>query len=165
MDQARATDRKNCMADALCIAVAYSVPCLVYWVVTKRRRRRARHDVLRRVFRRREYRELDSHLDRVAAQELRRLEATTRRYIAGDAGFVVVISGSRHGIGLGLSDGRRLELGGVSPSAVRLLERGAAAERLRPAHVSRDGFSYRLLLRGEGGAAMEVFAGRGTVAH
>jgi hypothetical protein len=152
------------MAVALCIALAFIVTCVAYWLVTRRHRRRARHDVLSRVFRRREYRELDRELERIAAQELRRLEASARRYLAGDVGFVVVITGSRRGIGLGLSDGRRLELGGVSPSALRLLEWSAAVERLRPAQVSRDGFSYRLLLRGEAGTEMAVFARRVTLA-
>jgi hypothetical protein len=129
----------------------------------KRRRRRATPDDLTRVFRRREYRELDARLERAAVDELRRLEMSAKRYIAGDVGFVVVISDSRHGIGLGLSDGRRLELCGVSRSTLERLT-WAAEERLRPAHVTRDGFSYRLLLRGDSGAEMEVFARRVTLA-
>jgi hypothetical protein len=136
-----------------------------YLFARKRRRaRRGPHDVLRQVFRPREYRELDGRLERIAELELRRLEATAKRYIAGDAGYVVGISGSRHGIGLGLSDGHRLLLGGVSRSMLSLLVRDAAAERLRPAHVSRDAFSYRLLLRGEAGAETEVFARTLTLA-
>jgi hypothetical protein len=136
-----------------------------YWFARKRRHgRRAARDVLRRVFRRREYRELDARLERIAVDELRRLEISAKRYIAGDVGYVVVISDSRHGIGLGLSDGRRLELGGVSRSTLRQLEWGAAEDRLRPAHVTRDSFSYRLLLRGESGTEMEVFARRITLA-
>jgi hypothetical protein len=129
----------------------------------RRRRRRATQDALKRVFRRREYRELDARLEHIAVVELRRLEISAKRYIAGDVGYVVVISDSRHGIGLGLSDGRRLELGGVSRSTLKRLT-WAAEERLRPAHVTRDGFSYRLLLRGDSGAEMEVFARRVTLA-
>jgi hypothetical protein len=45
-----------------------------------------------------------------------------------------------------------------------LLARGAAERRLRPAHVVRDAFSYRLVLRGETGGEMEVFARRVTLA-
>jgi hypothetical protein len=44
------------------------------------------------------------------------------------------------------------------------LARGAAEERLRPAHVGRDAFSYRLVLRGETGAELEVYARRVTLA-
>jgi hypothetical protein len=134
-----------------------------HWFARRRRRRRAALDGLRRVFRRREYRELDAHLERIAVDELRRLEMSAKRYIAGEVGYVVVISDSRHGIGLGLSDGRRLELGGVSRSTLRQLQ-WATEDRLRPAHVARDGFSYRLLLRGENGAEVEVFARRVTLA-
>jgi hypothetical protein len=145
------------------VALAFVALCAGYWFARVRRLREAR-DVLRRVFRRREYSELDARLERIAVDELRRLEMTAKRYIAGDVGYVVVVSDSRHGIGLGLSDGRRLELGGVSRSTLRWLEGIAAQERLRPAHVSREGFSYRLLLRGERGAEMEVFARRVTLA-
>src|SRR4051812_21679650 len=153
------------MALVLCLVLPSIAAGTRFWFVTaRRRRRRAEQDVLRRVFRRREYRELDQELDRIAVHEPRRLEATARRYIAGDVGYVVLISDSRHGIALSLSDGRRLELGGISRSTVRLLERGTAEERLRPAHVVREGFSYRLVLRGEAGAEMEVFARRVTLA-
>jgi hypothetical protein len=153
------------MAIVLCVALALIAPTAGYWMARKRRRNcRAANDSLRRVFRPRELRELDTRLERIAVGELRRLEMTAKRYIAGAVGYVVVISDSRHGIGLGLSDGHRLELGGVSRSTLRRLELGAAAERLRPAHVTREGFAYRLLLRGEAGAEMEVFARRVTLA-
>ena len=153
------------MAVVLCVALAFVGLSAGYWAARKRwHRRRAAHDTLRRVFRRREYREIDSHLEQVAVDELRRLEMSARCYIAGDVGYVVVISDSRHGIGLGLSDWRRLELGGVNRSMLGLLERGAAEGRLRPALVTRDGFSYRLTLRGETGAEIEVFARRVTLA-
>jgi hypothetical protein len=102
------------MAVVRCVALAFVALSAGYWAARKRRhRRRAAHETLRRVFRRREYREID---------------------------------------------GRRLELGGVNRSMLALLERGAAEERLRPALVTRDGFSYRLTLRGETGAEIEVFA-------
>jgi hypothetical protein len=151
------------MAVVLSIAFAFMSAGAGYWF-TRRRRRREANDVLRRVFRRREYRELDGHLERIAVAELRRLEATARRYVAGEAGYVVMVSDSRHGIGLGLSDGHRLELGGVNRSILRLLEQGATEERLRPSRVERVGFAYRLLLRGETGAEMAVFARRVTLA-
>jgi hypothetical protein len=151
------------MTAVLWVALACIALSAGYWLARKLRRRRAKQDGLKRVFRRREYRELDARLERIAVDELRRLEMSAKRYIAGDVGHVVVISDSRHGIGLGLSDGHRLELGGVSRSTLRRLK-WAAEERLRPAHVIRDGFSYRLLLRGESGAEMEVFARRVTLA-
>jgi hypothetical protein len=153
------------VAIVLCVALAFIAPGTGYWFVRKRRRRgRGASDALTRVFRRREYRELDEHLERIAADELHRLEVSARRYVTGDVGYVVAVSDSRHGIGLSLSDGRRLELGGVSRSMLGLIERGAAEERLRPAHVRRDEFSYRLLLRGEAGAEVEVYARRVTLA-
>jgi hypothetical protein len=151
------------MTVVLSIAFAFMSAGAGYWF-TRRRRRREANDVLRRVFRRREYRELDGHLERIAVAELRRLEATARRYVAGEAGYVVMVSDSRHGIGLGLSDGHRLELGGVNRSILRLLAQGAVEERLRPSRVERVGFAYRLLLRGETGAEMAVFARRVTLA-
>ena len=152
------------MAAVLCAALAFIALCTGHWFTRMlRRRRRAALDVLSGVFRQREYRELDAHLERIAVDELRRLEMSAKRYLAGDVGYVVVISDSRHGIGLSLSDGRRLELGGVSRSTLGRLK-WAAEERLRPAHVTRDGFSYRLLLRGDSGTDMEVFARRVTLA-
>jgi hypothetical protein len=149
------------MATVLWVALGIIAVSASYCSARKRRRR-ATQDVLIRVFRRREYRELDAQLERIAVEELRRLEMSAKRYIAGDVGYVVGISDSRHGVGLGLSDGRRLELGGVSRSTLNRLA-WAAEERLRPAHVTRDGFSYRLLLRGDHGAEMEVFARRVTL--
>jgi hypothetical protein len=151
------------MTVVLSIAFALMSAGAGYWVARRRRRREA-NDVLRRVFRRREYRELDGHLERIAVAELRRLEVTARRYVAGEVGYVVMVSDSRHGIGLGLSDGHRLELGGVNRSILRLLAQGAVEERLRPSRVERVGFAYRLLLRGETGAEMAIFARRVTLA-
>ena len=119
-------------------------------------RRRAARDPLTRVFRARELRELDAHLDRIAADEVRRLDASVLRYVAGAVGHVVVITQSRHGIALDLSDGRRLALGSVSPSTLQFLMRHAAADKLRPARVDRDSLLYRLLLRGDAGAEFEL---------
>jgi hypothetical protein len=153
------------MAIVLCVALALIAPTAGYWMARKRRRNcRAANDSLRRVFRPRELRELDTYLERVAVDELRRLEASALHYVAGDVGYVVLVSDSRTGIGLALSDGHRLELGGVNRSTLRLLEEGATEERLRPSRVERVGFAYRLLLRGETGAEMAVFARRVTLA-
>jgi hypothetical protein len=152
------------MALVLCVVLALMALGAGYWFARKRRQRRTMNDPLTQVFRRQEYRELDGHLQRIAVEELRRLEVKARRYVAGDVGYVVMVSDSRHGIGLGLSDGHRLELGGVNRSMLSLLARGAAEERLGPAHVGRDAFSYRLVLRGETGAELEVYARRVTLA-
>jgi hypothetical protein len=127
-------------------------------------RRRAAGDPLRRVFRVRELRELDAHLDRVAMDEMLRLDASVVRYVAGVAGHVVAISQSRHGVALGLSDGHRLALGGVSPSMLRRLIRYAEDDKLRPARIDRDSLSYRLLLRGEAGTEIELTTRRVTLA-
>ncbi|MCW2676200.1 MAG: hypothetical protein JWR70_1240 [Modestobacter sp.] len=154
------------MGVVLCVVLALIALSAGYRFVRGRRRhRRAASDSLRRVFRPRELRQLNRHLERIAVDELRRLEVRAVRYVAGDVGYVVVVSGSRHGIGLGLSDGHRLELGGVSRSTLKLLEKGATEEELRPARVRRYGFfSYGLLLRGKAGAEMEIFADRVTLA-
>jgi hypothetical protein len=127
-------------------------------------RRRAPRDPFRQVFRARELKELDAHLEVIAADEMRRLHVNVVRYVAGNAGHVVGIWDSRHGVALGLSDGRRLALGGISLSTARLLAVRAAEDKLRLAHVERAEFSYRLLLRGEGGAIVEVYARRVALA-
>jgi len=111
-----------------------------------------------------ELRKLDSHLEVIAEEELRRLDASIARYVAGEVGHVVVISYSHHGIALVLSDGRRIALGGVSRFRRRLLVNRAAKEKLRPTRVERDGLSYRLLLRSEAGAEIEVYTCRVTLA-
>ena len=121
-------------------------------------------DPLTQVFGARAFAELDAHLERIAVAETRRLHANVVRYIEGDVGHVVGISDWRHGIALGLSDGRRLALGGVSHGTTRLLVNRAAAEKLRLARIELDGFSYRLLLRGEAGAVVEIFARRVALA-
>jgi hypothetical protein len=134
------------------------------WAAWRQRHQRPESTSLGRVFRRRELRELDGHLERVAADEQRQLEIRALRYVAGDVGHVVVVQDSPHGIGLGLSDGHRLLLGGVSRYALTLLTQVAANERLRPAGVERDGLTYRLVFRGEAGTEMEIFARRVALA-
>jgi hypothetical protein len=140
----------------LCFPIAIVGLVTGYRLQGRYGRRRAARDPLRRVFRARELRELDAHLDRIAADEGRRLDASVVRYVAGAVGHVVVITKSRQGIALGLSDGRRLALGSVSPTMFQLLMRRAAADKLRPARVDRDSLSYRLLLRGEAGSDIEL---------
>jgi hypothetical protein len=120
------------------------------------RRRGAARDPLRRVFKSKELRELDAYLEVIAELEQRSIEAVLARYLAGVVGHVVVISASRHGVSLELSDGGRLALGSVSFSTLSVLRRRAADEKLYPARVVRDGYSYRLLLRGEAGADIEL---------
>jgi hypothetical protein len=136
----------------------------IWLAVKSRREHRTARDPLERVFRSREFAELDRHLERIAVDERRRLEVSALRYLRGDVGYVVRVVTSRHGIGLRLSDGHRLELGGVGRSALPLLERSAAEGRLRPEDVTRDGFSYRLHLRAEAGGELEIFAHRVTLA-
>jgi hypothetical protein len=153
------------MGVVLCVALAFIALGTGCRSVRKRRRDRcAASDSLRRVFPPRELRELDRDLERIAVDELRRLEVRALRYVAECVGYVVVVSDSRHGIGLGLSDGHRLELGGVSRSTKTLLAQGARGEKLRPVRVERHGCTYRLLLRGEAGAEMELLAHRVTLA-
>ncbi|MCW2767477.1 MAG: hypothetical protein JWO11_3436 [Nocardioides sp.] len=141
---------------ALSLPIALVVLVKLYAVGGKSLRRRAARDPLTRVFHAGELRELDAHLDRIAVAEVRRLDANVVRYVAGDVGHVVVVSQSPHGIALGLSDGRRLALGSVSRSTLKLLMRRVTDDKLRPARVDRDSLSYRLLLRGEAGAEIEV---------
>jgi hypothetical protein len=131
---------------------------------SSRRRRIAARDPLTHVFAPHELRELDAYLDVIAADELRQLDASVARYVAGEVGHVVVISDSRHEIALVLSDGRRLALGGVSRVTRRLLVNRAARDKLRPARVERDGPSYRVLLRSESGAEIEVHTRRVALA-
>jgi hypothetical protein len=126
-----------------------------------RRRRHAAGDPLARVFRPDELRELDAHLDEIADAELRLIDADVARYVAGDVGHVVVISNHRHGgIALALSDGHLLTLGVVCGATRKQLLHRASRDKLRPASIEWEGFSYLLLLRGEGGTEMEVHAGR-----
>jgi hypothetical protein len=129
-----------------------------YWITGSSRRGNAKVDPSDRPFREPEMLELDAHLDEIALDELRRLEKQLTQYVASDVGHVLLISRSPHGIALELSDGRRLALGGVSQSTHHLLITRAAKDELRPAHVHRDAFSYRLLFRGRAGAETEVHA-------
>ena len=125
-------------------------------LVRSRRGGRAVRDPLRGVFGSSELRELDEHLDRIAEVEQHRIDTMVAHYVAGIAGHVVVISESRHGVALGLSDGCCLVLGSVSRTTVSALRRRAAENRLYPARVERNSFTYRLLLRDEAGADIEL---------
>jgi hypothetical protein len=124
------------------------------------RRRIAARDPLTQVFQPHELRELDAQLNVVAEEELRRMDANIAQYVTGEVGHVVVISDCRHEIELLLSDGRQMALGGVSRVMRRSLVNRAAQDRLRPARVERDGLSYRLLLRSQAGAEIEVLTRR-----
>jgi hypothetical protein len=130
----------------------------------RRSRRRAPPDPLTQVFGARELGKLDAHLEQIAADETCRLHANVVRYVAGDVGHVVGIWDSGSGVALRLSDGRRLALGGVSHFTTRLLVKRAAEDKLRLARVELDGFSYRLLLRGEAGATVQIYARRVALA-
>lgn len=144
------------MLVALSYPLALLAAVALYRLVWRSKHHRSSRDPLAHAFRARELREIDAHLDRIAVTEIRRLDASLARYVAGEVGHVVVISESRHGIALGLSDGRRVALGSVSRSTLALLKRRVAADNLRPARVHRDSLSYRLLLRGEAGADIEL---------
>jgi hypothetical protein len=130
----------------------------------RRTQRRVPRDPLTQVFGARELAELDAHLVDCDPLEMRRLHANVVRYIAGGVGHVVGIWDSRHGVALGLSDGRRLALGGVSRFTTRLLVNRAAEDKLRLARVELDGLSYRLSLRGEAGTVVEIYARRVSLA-
>ena len=129
-----------------------------------RRRRLGSRDPVARVFQSREMQELDAILDLVAVDELRRLDAEVLRYVAGEAGHVVVVSDWRYGIALDLSDGRRIALGGVSRVTRRMLAQRVPMDRLRLARVEIDGISYRLILRSEAGDELEIFSRRVALA-
>jgi hypothetical protein len=153
------------MVVVLVVGPALIVIAAMYRLIwTSRRRRSAARDPLTRVFLPHELRDLDEHLDAVAEEELRRLDVDIARYVAGEVGHVVVISESRNEIALLLSDGRRIALGGVSRVTRRSLVKRAAQDKLRPARVERDGPSYRLLLRSEAGAVVEVYTRRVALA-
>jgi hypothetical protein len=144
------------MFAVLCVVLGLVALAASYLMVGRSRRRRSpAGDSLSHVFEPAELRELNAHLDAIAREELLRLDATLMRYIAGDVGHVVVVSDSSQGIALALSDGRRMTLGGVSRATRRRLLHQAAQDKLRPARIEREAFSYRLLLRGEAGAEIE----------
>jgi hypothetical protein len=76
------------VAIVVCIALALIAPGMGCRMAgTCRRDRRAVNDSLRRVFRPRELRELDTHLEQVAVYELRRLEVSARHCVTGDVGY------------------------------------------------------------------------------
>jgi hypothetical protein len=127
-------------------------------VARRRRARRPARDPMTQVFRGREFRRFDAHLEVVAQEECRRLERDLARYLAGRAGHVVVVSKVRDGIALELSDGRRLALGGISLRTVELLNRRTQFGLLRPESVHRDTLSCRLLLRGAAGGEIGIYA-------
>ena len=147
------------MLITLCIALTLTA-AVTAAVLDARYRpaRRAAPNLLTQVFGRREFRQLDMHLEAVAAEERRHVEAELARYVAGRAGHVVVVRKAAHGIALELSDGRHLALRGISPRTVELIDRRARTDILRPESVDRDAFSYRLLLRGAAGAHIKVYA-------
>jgi hypothetical protein len=130
----------------------------------KASRRRHWGDPFKSAFHPRELRELDEALEEFAVAELHRLHANVVRYVSGPAGHVVAISESRHGVSLVLSDGCRLALGGLGMSTRRHLLHRVAKDRFRPARVERDKFAYRVLLRGESGAEIEVHTQRVALA-
>lgn len=130
----------------------------------KTSRRRHWGDPFSRVFHPRELRELDQALEDIAVAELRQLHANVVRYVSGHTGHVVAISESRHGVALVLSDGNRLALSGLGVSTRRNLQHRVAKDRFRPASIDRDRFAYRVLLRGESGAEIEVHTQRVALA-
>jgi hypothetical protein len=140
---------------ALALAAAVTISVLI---ARYRRGRRTAPNPLAQAFRGREFRQFDAHLEAVACDERRRLEGELARYLAGSAGYVVVVSRGPHGIALELSDGRRLALGGITPRTFELINRRGPMDMLRPESLDRGPFSYRLLLRGAVGAEINVYA-------
>jgi heme exporter protein D len=150
------------MLAILYVALAVVVLATTYRLIGRVRRRRwVARDPLAQVFRPHELRELDAHLEQIAANELRRMDAAVVKYMAGAVGHVVDISEHpSRGIALALSDGHQLTLGVVSVAARRQLLNGATSDKLRPARVERNSLSYRLLLRGDRIAEIEIHARR-----
>jgi hypothetical protein len=147
------------MHTMLIIAVALVGTATSAAIVARYRQARyAARNPLAQAFRMRDFDELDAHLEAVALEENRRLENELARYIAGNAGHVVVISTAPNGVALELSDGRRLALRGISRRTVELLNRCAPMDMLHPSSYHRDAVSYRLLLRGLAGAEIEIYA-------
>ena len=140
---------------ALALAAAVTISVLT---ARYRRGRRTAPNPLAQAFRGREFRQFDAHLEAVASEERRRLEGELARYLAGRAGYVVVVSKAPDGIALELSDGCRLALGGVSPRTIDLIDRRGLMDVLRPESLYRYAFSYRLLLRGAAGSEINVYA-------
>ncbi|MDQ1619012.1 MAG: hypothetical protein QOE19_1581 [Actinomycetota bacterium] len=141
------------------LGIALVSAVMTFVLATKSRRtRHAGRNPLAQVFPRREFRQLDAHLEAVARKELRHLEAELAHYLAGSAGHVVVVSKVPNGIALELSDGRRLALHGISARTVGLLKRRAPADRLRPESFHRDALTYGLLLRGPTRGEVKIYA-------
>jgi hypothetical protein len=149
---------------ALGVVIAVVLGAICRLARNRRRHRLAARDPAVHVFQSREMQELDAILDLVAVDERRRLDADVLRYVAGEAGHVVVVSDWRYGIALELSDGRRIALGGVSRVTRRLLAHRVSMDKLRLARVECDGISYRLTLRGEAGDELEIFSRRVALA-
>jgi len=149
---------------AVGVAIAVVLGSIFRLARNYRQRRLATRDPVAHVFRSPEMQELDAVLDLVAVEERRRLDAEVLRYVAGEAGHVVVISDWRYGIALELSDGRRIALGGVSRVTRRMLAHRVPVDRLRLARVECDGISYRLTLRGDAGDELEIFSRRVALA-
>lgn len=143
---------------AMTLVLCIAGPVATLLAVGHRRKRRAARDPLTQVFRARELRQLDAHLEEVAREERRRLESELARYLAGRAGHVVLVLKAPNGIALELSDGRRLALRGISYRNVEMLHRRAPVDMLRPECVDRDAGVYGLLLRGPAGKEVKVYA-------
>src|SRR4051812_2324552 len=121
------------MMTYMCLELGLLAVIPGFRLVRTYRRRRAVHDPLRSVFGAKEMRLLDEHLERTAEVERSRMDAVLAQYVAGAVGHVVGVSASHHGVALGLSDGGRLALGGVSLSTLSMLRRRATDEKLYPA--------------------------------
>jgi hypothetical protein len=104
----------------------------------------------------RELRELERHLDRAAAAEEARRNASVNAYLARPRGHGFLVSRHRSAVALALSDGHLLTLAGVNPSTAEQIAHRAATRRLRPVRMTRRLGSYRLLLEDEGGGSLAV---------
>jgi hypothetical protein len=145
---------------------ALGVTLIVVAFATTNRHRQKSRDPLRRVFRAGELRKLDARLDQIAADERSRLARDVVLYVAGDVGHVVAISDRpRHGIALGLSDGRLMMLSNVTRVTHSLLRHRVGKDKLRPARIERDGYFYRLLLSGESGTDMTIHTPMVSITH
>jgi hypothetical protein len=130
---------------------------LALLLIASYRRGKARSDPLREVFRPRELRRLDAHLNKVGADERARLAHEVSRYVAGEVGHVVVVSDEpRDVLVLLLSDGSLMTLNGVTAVTRGLLLRRATNDKLRPAGVDRNVLSCHLLFRGDSGYEMTI---------
>jgi hypothetical protein len=143
----------------MCLAVTLLATLMTYRLGRRlRQRRRAAREPLAGAFAQREMRELDEHLNEVARRELPRLEREVQRYLTGAVGYVVTIHRAPGGIALQLSDGRRLALAGISFTTRQLLLLRTAEDELKPTHVRRDAFAYRVRFRGQAGSDIHVYA-------